>query len=65
MTDTFEDFLYAVQTCPLYDRRIQEILMYKVRNVLFPDYIAELFNFANKGNPLRNADFNTDLAIQQ
>ena len=31
--------------------------MYQVRNALAPDYIGELFNFANKGYSLRNADF--------
>lgn len=31
--------------------------MYKVRNGLAPDYIGELFNFANKRYSLRNADF--------
>ena len=43
----------------LYKRRLQDItiLMHKVRNGLVPDYIAELFNAANKGYSLRNADF--------
>ena len=31
--------------------------MYQVRNSLAPDYIGELFNFANKGYSLRDADF--------
>ena len=44
----------------LYNRRtLQEIVisMYKVRKGLTPDYIGELFNLANKGYSLRNADF--------
>ena len=31
--------------------------MYKVRNGLAPEYIAELFTIANKGYTLRNADY--------
>ena len=34
--------------------------MYKVRNSLAPDYIGELFNFANKGYSLINADFDIE-----
>ena len=50
---------YDVQSCPLYNRRLQEIviLMYKVRNGLVPDYIGELFNFKTKVYSLRNAAF--------
>ena len=58
-TDTYEDLLCRANLPSLYNRRLQEIviLMYKVRNGLAPDYIGELFNFANKGYSLRNTDF--------
>ena len=50
----------------LYNRRLREIviLMYKVRNSLAPDYIGELFNFANKGYSLINADFDIETLYQ-
>ena len=60
-----EDLLSRANLPSLYDRKLQEILLYKVRNGLCPEYIAELFNFSNKGSSLRNADFNTGLATQQ
>ena len=58
-TDTYDDLLGHANLPSLYNRRLQEIviLMYKVRNGLTPDYIGELFNLANKGYSLRNADF--------
>ena len=57
-TDTYEDLLCCAKLP--FNRRRQEIiiLMYKVRNGLVPDYIGELFNHANRGYSLRNADFN-------
>ena len=59
---TCEDFLFSVNFPSLYNRRLREIviLMYKVRNSLAPDYIGELFNFANKGYSLINADFDIE-----
>ena len=58
-TDTYEDLLCSSNLLSLYNRRLQEIviLMYRVRNGLASDYIGELFNLANKGYSLRNADF--------
>ena len=57
--DTYEDLLRSANLPSLYNKRLQEIviLMYQVRNSLAPDYIGELFNFANKGYSLRDADF--------
>ena len=55
-------YLISVNFPSLYNRRLREIviLMYKVRNSLAPDYIGELFNFANKGYSLINADFDIE-----
>ena len=50
---------YKLALTDLSNRRLQEIviLINKVRNGLVSHYIRELFNFANKGYSLRNADF--------
>ena len=50
---------YKLALSDLSNRRLQEIviLINKVRNGLASHYIRELFNFANKGYSLRNADF--------
>ena len=59
-TDTYKDLLRRANLPSLYNRRrLQEIVisMYKVRKGLTPDCIGELFNLANKGYSLRNADF--------
>ena len=50
---------YKLALSDLSNRRLQEIviLINKVRNGLPSHYIRELFNFANKGYSLRNADF--------
>ena len=56
-TDTCEDLLRSANLPSLYNRRLQEIaiLMHKVRSGLAPDYIGELFNFANKEYSLLNS----------
>ena len=38
-------------------RYLNFLKLRQVRNGLAPDYIRELFNLANKGYSLRNADF--------
>lgn len=54
-TDTYEDLLGRTEFPTLYNRRLQDIaiLMYKVRNGLAPEYLAELFNIPTKVTPFK------------
>ena len=56
-TDTYDVLLSRAKLPSLYNRRLQDIVMFKVKNDLAPDYIMELFRNSNKGYSLTNADF--------
>ena len=56
---SYEELLASAGLPTLFNRRLQDIaiLMFKVKNNLCPQYIANLFKRQQSNHNLRNADF--------
>ena len=56
---SYEELLATAGLPILFNRRLQDIaiLMFKVKNKLCPQYIADLFKRQQSNHNLRNADF--------